>query len=78
MPIPALSQPGPAPDHHARLSMDRKGFANAFTTDDLSLLTVVAGYLAGALGIARLHEHMQDLFVTDPLAIPWSWSALVQ
>ena len=28
--------------------------------------------------VARLHEHMQDLSVTDPLAIPWSWSALVQ
>jgi len=41
--------------------------ANAFTPDELLLLTVVAGYLAGALGIARLHEHMQGLSATDPL-----------
>lgn len=41
--------------------------ANAFTPDDLLLLTVVAGYLAGALGIARLHERMQGLSATDPL-----------
>ena len=41
--------------------------ANAFTPDDLSLLMVVAGYLAGALGIARLHERMQGLSATDPL-----------
>jgi diguanylate cyclase (GGDEF)-like protein len=40
---------------------------NAFTAEDVALLTVVAGYIAGALGVAREYERLQRLSATDPL-----------
>ncbi len=40
---------------------------NAFSQDELDLLTVVARYLAGAFEVARLHEQLRDLAVTDTL-----------
>jgi len=39
----------------------------AFTESDLSLLTVVARYLTGAIEVARLHAHLHDLAATDAL-----------
>ncbi len=38
-----------------------------FTQADLSLLTVVAKYLAGAIEVARLHEQIRELAATDSL-----------
>lgn len=43
---------------------DRVG---AFVDADLSLLTVVARYLAEAIEVARLHEQVKELAATDPL-----------
>ena len=40
---------------------------NAFSEDDLNLLTVVARYLAGAIEVARLHEQLKELAATDSL-----------
>jgi diguanylate cyclase (GGDEF)-like protein len=39
----------------------------AFTEADLSLLTIVARYLTGAIEIARLHASLYDLAATDAL-----------
>jgi diguanylate cyclase (GGDEF)-like protein len=39
----------------------------AFTESDLSLLTIVARYLTGAIEIARLHANLYDLAATDAL-----------
>ena len=39
----------------------------AFTESDLSLLTIVARYLTGAVQVARLHAYVKDLAVTDAL-----------
>lgn len=39
----------------------------AFTESDLSLLTIVARYLTGAVEVARLHAHLSDLAATDAL-----------
>jgi len=41
--------------------------AGAFTEADLSLLTVVARYLAGVIEVARTHEQLQRLAATDAL-----------
>jgi len=40
---------------------------NAFTDADFNLLTIVAGYLAGAIEVARLHEQIKEAAATDPL-----------
>lgn len=40
---------------------------DAFTEGELSLLTVVARYLAGAIEVARLHEQLKELAATDSL-----------
>jgi diguanylate cyclase (GGDEF)-like protein len=40
---------------------------DAFTPEDLNMLTVVARYLAGAFEVARLHEELRELAATDPL-----------
>lgn len=39
----------------------------AFTREDLDLLTVVAGYLAGAVEVARLYDQLKGAAATDPL-----------
>jgi len=41
--------------------------SNAFTESDLSLLTVVGRYLAGAVEVARLNEQVRQLAATDAL-----------
>jgi diguanylate cyclase (GGDEF)-like protein len=40
---------------------------DAFTEEDLNLLTIVARYLAGAVEVARLHEQLKELAATDAL-----------
>ena len=40
---------------------------DAFTPDDLNVLTVVARYLAGAFEVARLHEQLREVAATDAL-----------
>ncbi|HYM70530.1 MAG TPA: sensor domain-containing diguanylate cyclase [bacterium] len=44
-----------------------RAHTDAFTDPDLDLLTVVAGYLAGAVEVARLHEQLQEAATTDSL-----------
>lgn len=44
-----------------------RGTVDAFTPEDLNILTVVARYLAGAFEVARLHEELRELAATDPL-----------
>jgi diguanylate cyclase (GGDEF)-like protein len=39
----------------------------AFTERDLSLLTIIARYITGAIEIARLHASLRDLAATDAL-----------
>lgn len=40
---------------------------NAFSKEELDLLTIVARYFAGAFEVARLHEQQRDMAVTDTL-----------
>jgi len=40
---------------------------DAFTEGDLSLLTIIARYITGAIEIARLHASLRDLAATDAL-----------
>lgn len=44
-----------------------RGSVDAFTLEELNVLTVVARYLAGAFEVARLHEQLRELATTDPL-----------
>jgi diguanylate cyclase (GGDEF)-like protein len=44
-----------------------RSVAGGFVSSDLNLLTVVALYVAGAIEVARLHEHLKELAATDAL-----------
>lgn len=44
-----------------------RNVVNGFCETELGLLTVVAGYLAGAIEVARLYEELKELATTDAL-----------